>query len=76
MNVLLRVERYAERFFLRKDEAEWPTVRRTAKSLGIKQRDVIDAIMNDADFRLMLTGYNFCDEGDKDYPGSLYVELL
>jgi len=71
-----RVAVYAERFFQRHNRERFPTVRRVAKSLKLRHCDVILACSGDPQERLILTGYNFCDEGDCGFPGDLYVEVI
>lgn len=71
-----RVWRYAEKYFQRHHKTKFPSVRRVAKSIGMKQGDVLEACYGDPDGALILTGYNYCDEGDRGYPGDLTVETL
>lgn len=76
MNMHDKLYAYAEAYFQKRQKTEFPTVRRAARALRVKQSDIIDAIDGDPQCRMMHTGHNFVQEGDRDFPGSLFVETI
>lgn len=67
-----RVERYVERWFQRSGQTDWPTVRRVARALRVRQVEVEEAVDGHPAGNLMLTGYNIEDIGLAD----LFVENI
>lgn len=53
-----RIAKYAYRYWMRQGMAEWPTVRQTARALGLRQAEIEEAGNGYDDFQL--TQY-FCD---------------
>lgn len=56
MTIAERIERYAERYFQQHGRTEFPTVRRVARALRIRQDEVEQEA--DGNENLMLTRYN------------------
>lgn len=66
-----RLYAYAERFFMRHEKTQFPTVREAARALGWRQQYVADVAEGDPDGRMMLTSYFVVPE---DPLGDHFVE--
>lgn len=68
-----RVERYAERYFQRSGQHDWPTVRQAARSLKLRQSEIEQAV--DDNENLDLT-YWYVQGIDRVPIGDWFVEAI